>query len=533
MPSLHSDEIVNTTDIENSEQDLNLKNVETKDLGAETKKDQEQMELNQVKPKKRFTFGKVISLFLIISSVFLLGFGAYFVYSLAATADKVIVSDGQECNNIFDIKCLKVENPFDTNKRAKLKGEDEGRTNLLVIGADKAAGLADTIIVISYYYNEKKVVTVNIPRDTFVTTTYPNENNKSVRISEKINAVYPFATRARPNDEAAGANALINLISTEYQIPIHYWAVTNFTTVKQVVDELGGIEINVEKTFTDVFPKSEVPREIKCVKTVIVEDGAYCEFTFQAGPNSLNGDMALIFARSRKYSSDFDRSKRQSEVIQAVAKKAKEKGIFGNINNIRSYLKIFGDNIKTNVQLDEMLSFYKLTENVNVDESFYRAIWSSGNGFLCAGDISAGRGYHITYCGGDLIGGGGNSTAKKTATSFMKNLLFEAQSSQLYNSEIGIIANKAPEATKIKTALQNLKFESVNVNNTYKPITAATTKSKQKITIYIADQKIKALFDKLPTKPNFDFTIESSVPAEKEIPETYKSYPILIWVESI
>lgn len=533
MPSLPRDELQKTDDqsLENNLEQKNPESVDPQPSQPTTESNQE-IDPNQVKPKKNFSIGKAISLFLIVTSIFLLGFGAFFAYSLASTADQVIVS-GDECNGIFDLKCLKIGNPLDTNQRTKLKGEDEGRTNLLVIGTDNAAGLADTIILVSYYHKEKKVVTVNIPRDTFVTTSYPNASGKSIRISEKINAVYPYASRARPDDEAAGPNALANLIATEFQIPVHYWAVANFTALQQIVEELGGIEVNVEKTFTDVFGKDQLPAGIKCPRSVVVEGGVYCEFTFQAGVNSLSGGMTLIFSRARKYSSDFDRSKRQSQVIQAIAKKAKEKGIFGNINNIRSYLKIFSNNVKVSVQLDEMLSFYKLTEDVNVDDAFYRAIWSNGNGFLCDGALSAGRGYHITYCGGQFIGGPGNSAAKQKAVKFIQNLLFEAQSGELYRSQVAIIGNKSPEAAKIRTELQNIGFDNFTSNNAHKPIVAATTKSKQKITLYIPDEKIRELFNNLSTKPTFEYTIENTLPPEKVPPDNVKNYPIIIWVESI
>jgi len=529
MPSLPRDEL--QPHIENEKLTKNAETQTVEDLNSSARQPVENTEA-EIKAKKRFSIGKFISIILIITSIVLLGFGALFAYSLTSTADKIIVSD-DSCKGVFDLKCLKFENPFDTSKRTELKGEKEGRTNLLIIGTDNAVGLADTIIIVSYYYNEKKVVTVNIPRDTFVTVTYPNSNDRPIRISEKINAVYPFASRARPNDESAGAKALMNLISTEFGIPIHYWAVTNFTALQQVVGELGGVEVEVEKTFTDVFGKDQLPNDVKCPRSVVVEGGVYCEFTFPAGKNTLNASMSLIFARARKYSSDFDRSKRQSQLIQAIAKKAREKGIFGNINNIRTYLQIFGNNVKTNVQLDEMLSFYKLTENVNVDEAFYRGIWSAGNGFLCAGNLEAGRGYHITYCGGQFIGANGNSASKKKAASYMQNLLFEAQSSELYTTEVGIIGNKAPETARVRTALQNTGFDKINTNNSYKPIVAATAKSKQKITIYIADPKLRELFNKLPTKPNFEFTVAETLPETKIVPDNYKSYPILIWVESI
>jgi anionic cell wall polymer biosynthesis LytR-Cps2A-Psr (LCP) family protein len=74
----------------------------------------------------------------------------------------------------------------------------------------------------------------------------------------------------------------------------------------------------------------------------------------------MNGERALIYARSRMAGADggdFARSRRQSIVIEGILNEVKAQGVFGNINNIRGYLQILGDNLRTNMQLNEMLSF--------------------------------------------------------------------------------------------------------------------------------------------------------------------------------
>jgi|694.fasta_scaffold112529_2 LCP family protein required for cell wall assembly len=491
-------------------------------------------EETNIKPKKRFGIGKVVSLFLILSSLFFLGAGAYFGYNVFTTADQVIVQN-DECKGVFNFSCLNLPNPLSNNDRTKLKGEDEGRTNLLIIGLDEAAGLSDTIILVSYFYNEKKVVTLNIPRDTYAIGYFPNARGQEVSNTGKINEIYPIAQQVRPDDESAGANALTNTISKEFDIPIHYWAVTNFQAVGQVVDELGGIEVNVEETFTDVFPKIEVPRGTPCARTVFVEGGSYCEFTFEAGVNNLNGSMALIFARARKYSSDFDRSKRQSQVIQAVAKKGKEKGIFGNINNIRAYLQILGTNVKTNVQLDEMLSFYKLTEDVDVDSSFFRITWSTDQKIWCSGSLELGRGSHSIYCDGpnSYVGSRNNSRFRERARSTIKNMLVEAQSEELYQSQVAVLGNQSNDTTIAQNTLFNLGFGSILFNNAYRPITAATRTSKEKITVYISDDKLRDAFSKQTFPETFKYTLESQLPEDKVLPNNMKNAKVVVWVDSI
>jgi LCP family protein required for cell wall assembly len=487
-----------------------------------------------VPKKKRFGIGKAVSLLLILSSLFFLGAGAYFGHSVFSTADQVIVQN-DECKGLLDFKCLKLPNVLNNNQRTKLKGEDEGRTNLLVIGVDEAASLSDTIILVSYFYSEKKVVTLNIPRDTYAVGYFPNASGQEVSNTGKINEIYPIAAQSRPDDESAGANALSNTISKEFDIPIHYWAVTNFQAVQQVVDELGGIEVSVDKTFTDVFPKIEVPAGVPCNRTVYVEGGAYCEFTFEAGVNNFDGNMSLIFARARKYSSDFDRSKRQSEVIQATAKKAKSKGIFGNINSISSYLKILGDNVKTNVQLDEALSFYKLTEDVNVDDSFFRIIWSTDQTIWCSGSLELGRGSHSTYCDGpySYVGTKNNSQYREKARTTVKNMLVESQSAELYQAQTAVFGNQSNDTTVAQNTLFNLGFESVTVNNNYKTIKAATATSKEKTTVYIADDKLRDAFSKQKFSDKFKYTLESQIPSEKTVPANLKNAKIIVWVESI
>ncbi|MEI6729248.1 MAG: LCP family protein [bacterium] len=388
---------------------------------SEKIEDSEQKEIKFEAPAKRkkFPFAKIISAILILVSLSLLGFGSYFGLKVYNTASNVIVNDGanSECKNLLSLSCLNLQTPFTQKKELKLKGQEEGRTNILIIGADSAAGLSDTMILLSYFWNEKKVVTLNIPRDTYVNTTFQGDGG-TYRINEKLNALFPYAENAS-DKPGNGSVALAAFISTEFNIPIHYWIMTNFRAFKDVVNELGGVDVNVDKAFTDcTYPTDGYTGYIRPCPS------------FKVGPEKMDGTRALIYARSRHSLGDpldFARSRRQSILIQSVAKTAKSKGIFGNINNIYAYLKIIGDNVKTNIQLNEMLVAYKESESFDFDNGFLRVIWQEGNGILCRGK---GEAYTLIYCGGQVPGTSGNSFAKQKAVNSVQNLLSLGQPSQ-------------------------------------------------------------------------------------------------------
>ena len=476
--------------------------------------------------KKRLSLGKFISIILILASLGLMGFGAYFGYRVYSTANQIIVDDGSnsQCKGIFDLQCLGLPaNPFKPEEVVKLKGQDEGRTNVLIIGADSAAGLSDTMTIVSYYWKEKKIVTLNLPRDIYVNTTFQGDDG-SYRITEKLNALYPFAERAS-SKPGNGANALAAFITKEYGIQIHYWVVSNFQALRDVVNELGGIEVNVDTAFTDCeYPMDGFVGLIRPCPS------------FKVGVEKMDGARALIYSRSRKANEvaeagDFARSRRQSIVIQAIAKTAKSKGVFGNINNIQTYLRILGDNVRTNIQLNEMVAAYKQSESFDIDNNFLRSVWSDGNGILCVGPQSNG-GYNLVYCGGQVPGTSGNSAAKQRAVSFVQNMLFESQSSKLFETQVAFLGNGSDDTATTRFAFINNGFGKTLVNNAYPQIAKATPTSKERVTVYIDNDELRDLFTRLPNKPKIT-SIEKTLPEGKTIPANFTGAGIIVWVESI
>jgi len=499
--------------LENVEITEQNKNIETEVTPENANHEGEIIDsIEYAKPtKRRFSLGKIISVILILISVVFLSFGGYFAYSLASTSQDSL---GQgETQNIFEQAGRLINSTLNPNRRVELKGEKEGRTNFLLIGRDVAAGLTDTMMIASYYHSEKKVVTVNIPRDTQAFDGYE---------TQKINGVFNGGT-SREKDKAkkdiAGAESLLGVLSKEFNIPIHYWAIINFDGVKKIVDELGGVEVNVKKDLTDcLYPTDGYTGYIRPCPS------------FKTGLQRMDGRTALIYSRSRETSSDFDRSERQSIVVQGILAKIKSQNIFENVSKISAYLNILGQNFKTSLKLEEISSLNQILKDFDTQNNFLRIVWSTGNGFLCTGPNPTAS-YTINYCGGAVIGKTQFSAAREKAKTQIQNLLQEAQSNQLFGAQVVFVGNQSSQTAKARDEFVKAGFNNVDLNNTYKEISAAKKGTTQNVTLYIIEPNLKVLYDGLSKKPNVGGEVKTEFPSTFKLPSNFSDAKIIVWVQ--
>lgn len=242
----------------------------------------------------------------------------------------------------------------------KLKGEDEGRVNILLLGigdpGHDGENLADTNIVMSVNTKDKKVALISIPRDTRV--KIPGHGNL------KIN-----------NAHAYGDIPLAQRTAEDFlDIPIHYYVRANFTGLKEAVDAVGGIEVNNKQLLSDP--------EYPCDKN----QWKSCGFKMQPGQQHVDGTTALKYARCRKGTcgDDFGRAARQQEVITAIRTKALSLNTILNPAKITGLIQTAGDNVKTDLSVGEMMRLNDLTKDVPNDQ-FINAVFSlEPNGFLKA-----------------------------------------------------------------------------------------------------------------------------------------------------
>jgi LCP family protein required for cell wall assembly len=293
-------------------------------------------------------------------------------------------------------------------------GESRGRTNILVYGMTKDGYRTDTIMLVSYYWQQKKVVTLNIPRDLYAYDGYENA---------KMGEIYAYAKQRQPKDPNYPDQFVANVVSKEYNQPIDYWVQFNMQGEVDFVNAIGGIDVSNPNAFTDCeYPTWDYSGFVRP-----------CPH-FDAGQQHLNGSRALTYSRSRHAlqndeGSDFARSKRQMLVIQATLTKLKSMGVVGNIAQVSHYLNILGDNLTTNMSTDDMVAFATTLKNISPQNDLVRGSWATDNGFLCDAMTSQGA-YIIRYGvqGNCLVAAGGykDSKYRQMAIWYIKNMLTSA-----------------------------------------------------------------------------------------------------------
>jgi LCP family protein required for cell wall assembly len=165
------------------------------------------------------------------------------------------------------------------------------QVNILILGSDFRPGAGfrtDVILLVGVNPKTGKGSMVSFPRYLYL--------NLPGRDMQRINTAMAF-----------GGFELLQQ-TFEYNFGVHpdYYVMTDFSGFVNIVDTLGGIDIQAEKTLSDWC---DLPSGRK----------GYC--TIDAGKNHLNGEMALWYSRSRYSTSDFDRGRRAQEIIRGFFNK--------------------------------------------------------------------------------------------------------------------------------------------------------------------------------------------------------------------
>jgi LCP family protein required for cell wall assembly len=166
--------------------------------------------------------------------------------------------------------------------------------NILLIGTDQraleAVGRTDTIMVLAIDAPNNRAALVSFPRDMYLPIP-------GVGYS-RINMAYAFGEERRPG---GGLPLLMSTIERNFGIPIERYVRIDFSGFRGVIDALGGVDVIVDCPLYDELI-------YRYFETYTLEPGTY----------HMNGEQALYYARSRKTTSDFDRSRRQQRVLLAV-----------------------------------------------------------------------------------------------------------------------------------------------------------------------------------------------------------------------
>jgi LCP family protein required for cell wall assembly len=214
---------------------------------------------------------------------------------------------------------------------------DNETINFLLIGSDKRPGSSyrtDTILVAIVWPKEGQVSLISIPRDLWI--YIPTVGMQRVNTAYQSGELTGYL--------GGGPGLLKDTISYNLGIRIDHTAMVDFDGFRRIVDTLGGVEVPIACAYTDW-------RLIDPSYDQYNEDNWWL-YTVGPGQIHMDGDLALWYARARSKSNDFDRGRRQQEVIRAIFGQALQTSTFGKIPQLYDDLS---STVITDLGLAEML----------------------------------------------------------------------------------------------------------------------------------------------------------------------------------
>ena len=216
---------------------------------------------------------------------------------------------------------------------------DNETINFLLIGSDRRpAGTShrtDTLLIAVVWYREGQVSLISVPRDTwlYIPTVGMQRINTAFQSGES--GGYP----------GGGTGLLKDTILQNFGIRIDHTAMVEFDGFRRIVDTLGGIDLPVACPYTDW----------RLISPGLDENNENNWWLYTVGPGQvhMDGDLALWYARSRSKSNDFDRGRRQQEVIRTLFQKALQTDTFSKIPQLYND---FSSTVITDMSLGDMLS---------------------------------------------------------------------------------------------------------------------------------------------------------------------------------
>lgn len=228
------------------------------------------------------------------------------------------------------------------------------RINVLLLGIDRREDeegpwRTDTMIVATLDPQTKTAGMLAIPRDLYVPIPAPGAGENRINTAN-----FYGETTKYPGGGPALARKTVEY---NFAIPIHYYVLIDFGGFRKLIDTIGGIDIDVPQAIDD----PDYP----------TEDYGVMHLQIPAGPQHMDGDLALKYARSRKTTSDFDRSKRQMQVILAARDKALKINALAQAPQLIQQLS---QAIETDMTPDQMLALAPIVAQIRPDNIKSRSI---------------------------------------------------------------------------------------------------------------------------------------------------------------
>ena len=287
-------------------------------------------------PRKRRGNGCLIAMGVVVALVLILG------VFLVSTAQRLLAFGS----------AISTQSPLST--QTNYIGISD-RTNLLVMGYGGAghdgAYLTESLLVVSVLPQSHHTSLISIPRDLLVQV--PEGSGQY----GKINSVYEVGSNFG-KDPVAGGDAAAKKIQAVTGQPVKYWMTINFTGFKEVIDSLGGVDVNVPDSFNACYPKNDDANV----------DASWIKVQFNKGVQHMDGATAIEYARAREplevcgkgtsenlaELTDFGRSARQQIIVKAVLSKVKQISTWPKFIDAMTALQ---HTIYTNLSLADLTEF--------------------------------------------------------------------------------------------------------------------------------------------------------------------------------
>lgn len=230
----------------------------------------------------------------------------------------------------------------------QLTGSD-GRFTMLILGSDARGRLSgertDTIMIVTVDPATGKVWMVSLPRDTEKVPIAPG-----LVYGPKVTGLFQDFKLSHGANRSQQFQDMVKAMQYAFGIQIDRYALAHFTSVVNLIDAIGGIDVTLAHRFVDTSkPTSH-----------IVKGG----LRLKAGVNHLDGIHTLAFCRSRDTTSDYDRARRQQVTISVTIQKVLGMGIAGIPVLAQTVLGDKG--IETNLQLSDASALAALAQGARL-----------------------------------------------------------------------------------------------------------------------------------------------------------------------
>ena len=291
-------------------------------------------------PHRRFPLALIEFVAIVFVLVFVCG-ALFFGYQIYDTAREAVIALGSP--DVDGPPVISAAPPPVSEPAPNIAAGE--RVNVLLMGTDcrpidKGVCRTDTMILATLDPTTSMAGAVTIPRDLWV--PIPGVGESRINTANWYGAV---------NRYPGGGPALAKK-TVEYNFGrrVHYYVLIDFNGFRKAIDALGGIDINVPKAVDD----PEYP----------TEDFGTMHIHFNAGPQHMNGEQALQYARTRHQDGDFGRSKRQIQVLLAARDKALRLDL---LPKLPALMQSMWGAIETDMKPQEILALAQLASKIKTE----------------------------------------------------------------------------------------------------------------------------------------------------------------------